>query len=211
MYCPTCGSEERQLSQYCRACGTDLRSVRITLERPDAITASAVSAREQISRTVAEKIRQMESSHDLKRVAEDVLPQIDKFLESPEEKRLRRIRAGVVTASIGLGATLVALLISLADKDFFPFIGLGLVAFFIGLGILINGLVFTLPRKELADNSSEALAQKFLDLHTNNVIGINSPPATSESGTNELDSHKQTAVRPSVTEHTTHQLNPNKS
>ena len=25
MYCPSCGSEERQLSQFCRACGTDLR------------------------------------------------------------------------------------------------------------------------------------------------------------------------------------------
>src|SRR5437764_1387601 len=31
MYCPSCGSEERQASQYCRACGTDLRPVRIGL------------------------------------------------------------------------------------------------------------------------------------------------------------------------------------
>jgi hypothetical protein len=54
MYCPSCGSEERQLSQYCRACGTDLRVVRNSLERPDAITASAVSAREQIGLAVAE-------------------------------------------------------------------------------------------------------------------------------------------------------------
>jgi uncharacterized membrane protein YvbJ len=46
MYCPFCGSEERQLSQFCRACGADLRVVRSSLERPDAITASAASARE---------------------------------------------------------------------------------------------------------------------------------------------------------------------
>src|SRR3982750_2892799 len=38
MYCPSCGSEERQLSQFCRACGTDLRVVRNSLENPDAIT-----------------------------------------------------------------------------------------------------------------------------------------------------------------------------
>jgi len=37
MYCPSCGSEERQLSQFCRACGTELRVVRNSLERPDAI------------------------------------------------------------------------------------------------------------------------------------------------------------------------------
>src|SRR4029079_13752291 len=103
MYCPTCGSEERQLSQFCRACGTDLRVVRVSLERPDAITASAVSARAQIHQAMAETIRQM-YPNDLKRVSEDVLPQMEKFLESPEEKRLRRVRAGVVVAATGIGA-----------------------------------------------------------------------------------------------------------
>ena len=95
MYCPSCGSEERQLSQFCRACGTDLRVVRNSLERPDAITASAVSAREQIGLAIADQIRQMRSGKDLEHVAEDVLPSFEKFLESPEERRLRRLRAGV--------------------------------------------------------------------------------------------------------------------
>src|SRR6185369_1949254 len=103
MYCPSCGSEERQATQFCRACGTDLRAVRISLERPDSITASAVTAREEIGRAIAHKIRELETARDLEHVAEDVLPQIEKFLESPEEKRLRRIREGVVTAAGGLG------------------------------------------------------------------------------------------------------------
>src|SRR6059058_5049747 len=111
MFCPSCGSEERQASQYCRACGTDLRPVRVSIERPDSITASAVTAREEIGRVFAEKIREVEDSRDLKRIAEDVLPQIEKFLESPEEKRLRRMRAGVVVAATGLGATLLATLL----------------------------------------------------------------------------------------------------
>ena len=94
MYCPSCGSEERQLSQYCRACGTDLRVVRTSLERPDAITASAVSAREHIGLAIADQIRQMRTGKDLEHIAEDVLPSFEKFLESPEERRLRRLRAG---------------------------------------------------------------------------------------------------------------------
>ena len=151
MYCPTCGSEERQISQYCRACGTDLRVVRRGLERPDTITASAVSAREQISQVMAEKIREMDSAQDLRRVAEDVLPQIAKFLESPEEKRLRRVRAGVVTAASGLGAALLIFLMALRASDLFPFVTLGLITFLIGLGLVINGLAFTIPRKTLAD------------------------------------------------------------
>ena len=145
MYCPTCGSEERQISQYCRACGTDLRVVRRGLEQPDSITASAVSAREQISRAMAEKIREMEGSRELKQVAEDVLPQIAKFLESPEEKRLRRVRAGVVTAAIGLGGALLIFLMSMNAHDLIPFISLGIITFLIGIGLVINGLAFTYP------------------------------------------------------------------
>src|SRR5438046_3397024 len=112
MFCPSCGSEERQASQYCRACGTDLRPVRVSIERPDSITASAVSAREEIGRAVAEKIREVEDSRDLKRVAEDVLPQIEKFIESYEEKRLRRVRAGVVVAARGFGTCILGLFMS---------------------------------------------------------------------------------------------------
>src|SRR5881296_467067 len=111
MYCPSCGSEERQASQFCRACGTDLRPVRVSLERPDSITASAVSAREDIGRAVADRIRGVEDAYELKKVAEDVLPQIEKFLESPEEKRMRRIRAGIITGATGLGVALAALLL----------------------------------------------------------------------------------------------------
>jgi len=210
MYCPSCGSEERQLSQYCRACGTDLRVVRISLERPDTITASAVSAREQISQAMADKIREMESSYDLKKVAEDVLPQIEKFLESPEEKRLRRIRAGVITASIGLGASALIFLLSLLQHDLTAFIALGLIAFLIGIGIVINGFVFTIPRKQIADRSDEAESQRELESRMQRASGANhlSDGRTSMNGPRSTD---PIAARPSVTEHTTHQLKPNKS
>src|SRR6266851_3289616 len=81
MFCPSCGSEERQASQFCRACGSDLRAVRVSLERPDSITASAVTARQEIGRAIAEKIREVDDAYELKKVAEDVLPQIEKFLQ----------------------------------------------------------------------------------------------------------------------------------
>src|SRR5688500_2102620 len=132
MYCPTCGSEERQLSQYCRACGTDLRSVRLTLERPDAITESAVSARDHIGRAIADKIRMTESAGELHKVAEDVLPEIEKFLESPAERRLRRLRAGVIMAFIGLGATLGGILTSQVEKGLFVLVFPGMTLLFVG-------------------------------------------------------------------------------
>lgn len=207
MYCPTCGSEERQLSQYCRACGTDLRVIRAGLERVDTVTASAASARDHISRAVADKIRDTQSPEDLKKVAEEVLPEIEKFLESPEEKRLRRIRAGVICAAIGLGGSLISLFLTLQDSEFLPLLLPGVVMFFIGLGIILNGMFFTLPRKELRDETDRAREQIELDAQLRNIGALN-PASISQPSTIELDARERVALRPSVTEHTTHQLKP---
>jgi hypothetical protein len=202
MYCPSCGSEERQLSQFCRACGTDLRVVRNSLERPDAITASAVSAREQIGMAVADQIRQMKSAKDLERVAEDVLPSFEKFLESPEEKRLRRIRNGVITAAVGLGPGIATLVLAVDKPELTPLLTPWLITFFVGLGVILNGLLFTLPRKELPGDSMDAMSQRMLDM---NRAPYEAPPAR----TNELG--PGTHPQASITEHTTHHLTTSKS
>ena len=206
MYCPSCGSEERQLSQFCRACGTDLRVVRSSLEHPDAITASAASAREHIGMAIADQIRQMKSAKELETMAEDVLPPLEKFLESPEEKRLRRIRAGVITAAVGLGASIVSLLIALDKVDFFPLLTPWLVTFLIGVGMIVNGLWFSLTRKELPGNALDAQSQRALD-SAMNQIGYEGLPA--RNLTNELVT--ATPSPASITEHTTHHLRTGKS
>jgi hypothetical protein len=207
MFCPGCGSEERQASQFCRACGTDLRVVRMGLERPDSITASAESAREEIGRAVAERIRQMEDAHTMERFAHHILPEVEKFLESPEEKRLRRLRSGTITALVSLAVGIPSmLLIAVVDKRG-PQIGLGwlsvfaLISFATGLALLINGLLFSKPRKEITDRSSHALAQDLLD------GGYARPPAGSRAEANPRLRAPTTSnlVHPpgSVTEHTT--------
>jgi hypothetical protein len=206
MYCPSCGSEERQLSQFCRACGTDLRIVRTTLERPDALTASAISAREQISQAFADRIREAETGHDLEHIAEDVLPQFEKFFESPEERRLRRVRAGVITATVGLGYSIIALIMSFDKPDFFPFVTPGLIAFLVGLGLVFNGLLFTVPKKMLPGSEDDALAQKILD-STNQY---KTPQIQVRATTNELTPGQREQL-PSITEDTTHHLQSRKS
>ena len=207
MFCPTCGSEERQASQFCRACGTDLRAVHLGLERPDSITASAESAREEIGRAVAEKIRQMEDAHTMERFAHSVLPQVEKFLESPEEKRLRRLRAGTITALVSLAVGIPSiLLVSVAHQGgvatLLEWLAIfALISFATGLALLINGVLFSKPRKEIEDRSSRALAQTLLD------GGAARLPAGSRVEANPLLRAPTTSnlVRPpgSVTEHTT--------
>ena len=193
MFCPSCGLEEKQSNQFCRACGSNLNAVRRMLERPDSITASAASARDEIGRAIAFKIREAKSLDELATVAEDVLPEIEKFLESPEEKRLRRVRSGTTVASAGLGAALMFLLLLANGSNTLFMIGAGLITFFIGLGIIINGLLFTVPKKILSDKSSDARSQREID--------------AAENSTNELAlPEPNNSVFSSVTEHTTRTL-----
>jgi hypothetical protein len=203
MFCPTCGSEERQATQFCRACGTDLRAVKMSIERPDSITASAVTAREEIGRAVAQKIREVEDASELKKVAEDVLPQIEKFLESYEEKRLRRTRAGMIIGLSGLGAGTLGVIMSavLTGPDLEAALwvsGLGITAFTLGLGFILNGLLFTKPKKGLEDRSPDARLQNLLD------AGYHPPKSVSDART-PTTSNLQGAGS-SITEHTTHHL-----
>lgn len=165
MFCPSCGIEDRQSNQYCRACGTDLRRVKTAVAAPDRITASAVSARGEIGQAIAAKIRETKTANELAVVAEEILPQIEKFLESPEQKRLRRMRTGVILAGIGLGTTIGISLVSLAmaDPDVIFLAALGAVTFFLGIAFILNGIFLTVPRTEIQDKSAEAVGQAELD------------------------------------------------
>lgn len=196
MFCPGCGSEERQVSQFCRTCGTDLRTVRATLERPDAITASAVSAREEIGRAIADRIGELENDSDLRRVVQEVLPQIEKFLESPYEKRLRGIREGVVTSAVGLGVTLFFLVWSWTQWDLLFLTGLGIIVFLIGLGLIVNALLFTVPKQQVPDHSIDRRRRDLIEGPKDRVILVKS----------ELSTADPLTTPPSVTEQTTHHL-----
>ncbi|MBI1761993.1 MAG: zinc ribbon domain-containing protein [Acidobacteria bacterium] len=198
MFCPSCGAEERQRGQFCRACGTDLRTVRTVLEKPDAITASAVSARQEIGRALADRIRAVDSADELSVVAEDVLPEIEKFLESPEEKRLRRMRAGLLTAAIGLGAALAFSVVALSiDHGLFVVAALGVTTFFLGLGLMFNGRYLTLPPQTITDHTTDRLAQKAAE-QLPEITPRDLNPASAE------------AFAQTITEHTTHELANNK-
>ncbi|MGD9588967.1 MAG: hypothetical protein AB7Q37_02125 [Pyrinomonadaceae bacterium] len=165
MYCPSCGLEDIQANQFCRSCGSDLRPVRNALTRPDQITESAAVARDEIGRAVAAKILETRTAAELSTVAEEVLPELEKFLESPEEKRLRRMRVGTLLSAIGLGTAVGISIVSrvTAEPDVIILAAFGLVCFFLGLGFVLNGILLTVPRRSLPGSSSAAAGQRELD------------------------------------------------
>jgi hypothetical protein len=191
MFCPGCGSEQH--GQYCRSCGIDLRMVRTALEKPDAAVASSISARDEIGRAIADKIREMKSAKELSKVVEEVLPGVAEFLETPEESRLRRIRGGMIMASIGLGAALAFATLAMAIKEEAVLFvaGLGLSVFLIGLGLVFNGWLFTVPKKRGKDKISDPLIHTTIESLPNPA-----PKATSV----------ERIFPASISEHTTHHL-----
>jgi hypothetical protein len=153
------------------------------------VTASATAAREEIGRAIAERIRDMDRLKDL----EDVLPEIEKFLESPEERRLRNIRGGVITSAVGLGATFFFYLMSIVERDarFLP--ALGVITFLIGIGLIINGLFLTATQPHVPEALKD---KKWKEL----------PEASSGVIQGATTAGQLAGVPPSVTERTTHHL-----
>jgi hypothetical protein len=202
MFCHSCGSEERQASQFCRLCGADLRPLPGGPKRPDPVTASAESAREEIGRAVAEKIRQMEDAHTLERFARRVLPQVAKFLESPEEKRLRRLRAGTITAlvSVALGAPSLLLFAATGELILLSLFVTALISFATGIALLINGLLLSKPRQQIADRSLQAGSEDLLAASARTAFG-----SKFEGGPMPRSPATSSLVQPagSITEHTT--------
>jgi len=202
MYCPGCGVREDQLIQYCRTCGTDLRAVRDGLERPDLDAASIASAREEIARAAAAKIKEGQWWQ-----VGAIVPEVEKLFESPEERRLRllrsdeeqrlrRIRVGTITASVGLGLVVLFLLLTLAEANALFLTGPSLLVFLIGLGVVINGLWFTVPKQSMPDRS--------LGWHRQDAQEGALRRVTGEQG--ELSASGPSAQPISVTEQTTQHL-----
>ena len=108
------------------------------------------------------------------------------------------MRVGTLISSIGLGAAIAFSIIAILMKDDGMFIigGLGVVAFFIGLSFVINGILLTVPGKGVSDKSPDAERQRDLDAR---VKAFSAP-------TNELVLPEAKEVFTSVTENTTQHL-----
>jgi hypothetical protein len=156
-----------------------------------------MSARDEIGRALAAKIRDTQKVKDISSIVEEVLPAVEKLLETPEERRLRRIRVGVITASLGLAATLFSLLIAAGAEDrdaFAPLVGATLIPFLIGLGIVLNGLLFTVPKGGLQRPAASSDDVKLIQQQLAVQLPRRQEPSAAAPN------------QPSVTEHTTHQL-----
>ncbi|MDH3493549.1 MAG: hypothetical protein OEM82_08380 [Acidobacteriota bacterium] len=160
MFCPNCGTEENRNTQYCRSCGSDLHVVRTVIEQKDGAPGPVLLTKSEIGRTLAQKIESAQTAKDLKTIADKVLPEVEKFLESPEEKKLRRIRNGSIVTLVGFGIAVGFFVAGIfGDPEIMEIAAAGLITFCVGLALMINGYFFTVPKKGLLETNESAQGQ----------------------------------------------------
>src|SRR5262245_11133393 len=145
-HCPACGADIPKPTPYCRKCGADVRAVQMALDKPDIVTGAA--GRDEILRAIADKIRRMPADKDLGETVKEILPKVEEVLESPEEKRLRHIRNGVNYLAVGLGIALYFIARELFFNEGSLALAAAIVASMIGLGAIVNGVFFSIPRNQ---------------------------------------------------------------
>jgi hypothetical protein len=150
MFCPQCGSTQSDELKFCKSCGANLQAVRL-----------AAASREDAdkfdwSKTWVAEMFMSESERKRRNEAIERQRGI-----TPEVKRYTEIKAGVITASVGLGIMIFLNVFmegvirsgqpSSSDAEILSRIWIsGIIPFFVGLALIINGLFVSKRQVEAA-------------------------------------------------------------
>ncbi len=189
MFCPNCGAEERQPTQFCRSCGADMRVVRSALQSSPALIATE-TARLEIARAVASKIAALDPrDHGLVAKIAAIRMEAEKVLETSEERFRKHLT--IALASVGGGALFVGTVLLKSaqsfDRDTAGLKAFMAFSFFLTVGALL--VTHFLPKRP-ADGPRN----------------VELPPAPAQTTTNLAIHDERLFSPPSVTEMTTQHL-----
>lgn len=195
MFCPQCGTSQGDELKFCKSCGANLSAVR-----------QAVTVRESPKKTGwgkawVEEMRAIQDEHERREWERE-------RRINPEEKRYTEIKAGVITSCIGLGLMifLYVFMQGIIAGGRVPFDAAqilsriwvaGVIPLFVGAGLLINGVF---------------VSKKLAELRKQQLQGTEATKRLAPAGDRQdqlslsADWSDSDASKPSVTEHTTRQL-----
>lgn len=156
MFCPQCGSQQRDELKFCKVCGANLQAVR------QAVAVRDTDAKFDWSKTwVAEMFLSGEEQQKRKEEMERRLG------ITPDVKRYREIKAGVITGSIGIALMIFlyyfmqgVIMSGNVPPDAAIIISriwiAGVFPLFVGVALLTNGLIVSKRMVEIAKRAREA-------------------------------------------------------
>lgn len=140
MFCPQCGSTQSDELKFCKSCGANLQAVRL-----------AASSRDEADKFDWSKtwVAEMFMSESERKRRNEALERLRGI--TPEVKRYNEIKAGVIVASVGIGVMIFLNIFmegvirsgqpSASDAEILSRIWIsGIIPFFIGLALIVNGL-----------------------------------------------------------------------
>jgi len=151
MFCPRCASNQSDEIKFCTSCGANLQVVREVLEQPGKkFDWGDTWMAEMFMSGDAAEMRKLEMER--------------RMGITPEVKRYREIKAGVIVSSIGVG---LAIFLFVFMQGIIQNVGpdaaeiltclwiAGIIPFMIGLALIINGLVVSKKLVEIAERNEE--------------------------------------------------------
>jgi hypothetical protein len=205
MYCPQCSTNQSDDLKFCKSCGANLAAVRQALTTRD--TETKTEEKFDWSKTwVADMFLSEEEQKKRRREQQSSF--------DAEESRYKEIKAGVITSAVGL-SVMVFLFIFMqglvqggavepvAAEILKRVWVAGLIPFFIGLGLIFNGVIVSKRLVDLAKREIEERERaRAMELAAKNKENPGLPAA---------DWYVSESPAPSVTEHTTRELRESRS
>lgn len=160
MYCPNCGSNQSDELRFCKSCGANLQAVR------QAVATRETGETEEKFDWGKTWVAEMLVSEEEKRIRRAEMER--RLGITPEVKRANEVKAGVITscAGVGLMVFLFFFMQGLIKSGLIPenvteilsrvWVA-GVIPFFVGIGLMINGLVVS---KRLGQVSGKELLAK---------------------------------------------------
>jgi hypothetical protein len=171
MLCPRCGTNQSDEMKFCKVCGANLEAVRVALTNPD-----AAKKFEWSDTWLAEMFRSGQTAEMRKIEMERQLG------ITPEVKRYNEIKAGVITSSVGVGVSIFLFIfmegligsVSAQAAEILSRVWIaGVIPFFVGLSLIINGLVVSKRMAEIQERELKRV--KSIDGETGTQRAL--PPA----------------------------------
>jgi hypothetical protein len=168
MLCPRCGTNQSDDMKFCKVCGANLEAVRLVLANPEAAKKfdwgdTWLAEMFKSGQTIEMRKLEMERQMGI----------------TPEVKRYTEIKAGVITSSVGIGVSIFLFVfmqgllgnVTPQAAEILRHVWIaGVIPFFVGVALLINGLVVSKKMAEIQQREmkraealdGEAAAQRSL-------------------------------------------------
>ena len=192
MLCPRCSSNQSDDVKFCKSCGANLQAVRDVLAGRDPgnkFEWGDTWLAEMFKSGQAVELRKMEMER--------------RMGITPEVKRYNEIKAGVITSSVGVGVSIFLFVfmqglvnvVGVEAQQILPYLWIaGVIPFFIGLALIINGMVVS---KKMAEVQEREMRK---------VNALDGETEAQQRALRPADTNEFIPARFSVTEQTTRHL-----